>query len=165
MAYEPKKFRQILGHFAAGVTVVTVKVGNEYHGMTANAVSSVSLVPPLVLCCVDHRTRLHRYLDSGQVDGFAISFLGEDQVALSNHFASITVLDRSPFESEPIQFASSGAPILSNGIAWVDCRLHSKLIAGDHTIYVGEVLDLDLARAETGPLIYYKGKYGTVKGV
>lgn len=160
---DTKLFRRTLGQLAGGVTVITVKAGEALHGMTASAVCSVSLNPPLVLCCVDHKTKLHALFDAGAATGFAMNILARDQEAWSNHFASIRRLPEDPLAAPGLRFGPSGSPLLPGCLAWIDCRLHSRLAAGDHTIYVGEVLDLNVENENAEPLVYLRSQYGTVR--
>lgn len=148
--------RQIMGNFATGCTVLTLP--GEPHGMTANAVTSVSLEPPLVLVCVDHETECHRRL-SGDADGYALTILAEDQRDLGDHFADIEHVDRDPFEHRPTRTAVTGAPIFENGLAYLDCSVAAAHEAGDHTIYVGRVEAGDVIDGDGEPLLYFRGEW------
>ena len=156
MAVDPQQFRQAMAEFAAGVTVVTVAVDGESHGMTATAFSSLSLQPPLVLVCIDKKARSHELIQ--RAGKFAINILSSDQEEVSNRFAGRLGPEARHFNDLPHKpGAFSGAPLLDDAIAWVDCRLANTFDGGDHTIFVGEVLDA--ATREARPLVYYKGKY------
>jgi flavin reductase (DIM6/NTAB) family NADH-FMN oxidoreductase RutF len=132
--------REVMAQFATGVTVLTAG-GEHGHGMTANAFTSVSLDPPLVLCCVARTARMHRAIRSA--GSFAVSILGGGQLALARYFAD----RRRP--SGPAQFESvgwvagrwTGAPLLSGALAWLECALVESYDGGDHTIFLGSVLD------------------------
>ncbi len=160
---DSKQFRRTLGQLVGGVTVVTLKAGDVLHGMTASSVCSVSLNPPLVLVCVDHRARMHALFQSGEANGFAMHVLRREQEAWSNHFANLQRLEQDPLRSPEVRFGPSGSPILPGVLAWVDCRLHGRHEAGDHTIYLGEVLDLKVEDETAEPLVYFRSKYGTVR--
>jgi len=132
--------RQVMAHFATGVTVLTVG-GEHATGMTANAFSSVSLDPPLVLCCVVRTARLHdAILHTGS---FGVSVLGAEQEGVARYFAD----KKRP--SGPVQFdqvdwfagANTGAPLVTDSLAWIECSLREVFDGGDHSIFVGSVLD------------------------
>ena len=152
MAFDSLAQRRIMGHFATGVTVVTAHQNGEIYGMTANAVTSLSLKPPLVLVAVDKTAAMHASLTASR--SFAINILRADQEALSRRFAM-----RGPKEVNDLKWikAASGAPILADALAYVDCRLAEILPGGDHDIFIGEILAGD--SREGAPLLYYCGKY------
>lgn len=154
------EFRKAMGCFATGVTIITVDLDGEVHGMTANAFTSVSLDPMLVLVCVDHSTRTHSHLH--QKKRFGINVLGEDQRAISEYYARP---DRSHEHAETeagAQFdrTKHGTPMLRGSLAYLECRLHSSEEAGDHTIFVSEVEDVVVREGE--PLLFFRGKYRKV---
>ena len=146
-------FRFVLGHFASGVTVVTTATGTTYHGITVSSFCSVSLDPPLVLVCIDRRVRSHDAIVQAGV--FAVNILARENEALSNHFASRT---EDKFANVAYHFATTGAPLLDDVLATLDCRLYAQLPGGDHSIFVGEVL-ATTTHDDTEPLAYYKGGY------
>ncbi len=152
MAFDSLAQRRIMGHFATGVTVVTARHNGEIQGMTANAVTSLSLNPPLVLVAVDKTAAMHAALTASR--HFALSILSESQEHLSRRFAM-----RGPKEINDLTWitASSDAPILADALAWVDCRLAEILPGGDHDIFIGEILAGD--SREGLPLLYFGGKY------
>ncbi len=156
----PERFRQVLGRFATGVGVLTTVVDGLVHGMTANAVTSVSLDPPLVLVCVG-RTALmaERVTRSGC---FAISFLAAEQQGLSAWFADPSRPDDArQFAGVPTRVAATGAPVIEGGVGFVDCHVHAVHDGGDHLIVVGRVQALGEGGA-TDPLVYYRSRYGTL---
>ena len=153
MTFDSKKQRQILGHFATGVTVVTTDGEAGSHGMTANAFASLSLNPPLVMVAVDKRAAMLDYLNRNRC--FAVNILRSDQEELSNRFAKPGPKDFSDLETTT---ATTGSPILPHAIAYLDCRVYEILPGGDHEIFVGEILDGDHRGGE--PLLYFAGKYG-----
>ena len=147
-------FRAVMGRFTTGVTVLTVdKEDGGVHGMTANAFMSVSLNPALVVVSVARTASMHGYLQTaGQ---FGISFLHAEQAEVSNHFAG------RPDESlgETLVYSRlAGAPVLENSLARISCRRWAAYDGGDHTLFVGEVIDLEADEAD--PLLYYRGRYG-----
>jgi|SRR5215469_4258371 len=144
--------RRIMGHFATGVTVVTTRRGEELCWMTANAVASLSLDPPLVLVAVDKRAQMHEHLMEARF--FAVNILNEDQEAISRRFAM-----RGPKEWSDLTLttAVTGAPIIDGALAYLDCKLAEVLPGGDHHIFTGEIMAGDVG--EGRPLLYYQGKY------
>ncbi len=152
MAFDSMLQRQVMGRFATGVTVVTTRFGDEVSAMTANAVISLSLEPPLVAVSVGKEASMHGYLREGKC--FAINILSIDQEELSNRFAQRGPKD---FADLQVQTAETGAPILSEALAWLDCRLVDIVAVGDHDLFLGEPL-AGLA-AEGAPLLYYGGQY------
>lgn len=156
MTVGSEPFRDVLRHFPAGVTIVTVKAGEEVHGLTVSAFTSVSPDPPLVSVMIDHRHRAYELLET---DGavFAISILGEDQVELSNRFAWVKDEDR--FQEGEWQTAVTGAPVLADALAWLDCTIFTRSAAGSHSIYVGEVQASGVPRPGQAPLIYWNRGY------
>ncbi|WP_309572554.1 flavin reductase family protein [Deinococcus sp.] len=148
----PDEFRQSLGRFASGVTVVTAKSGAERRGMTANAFVSVSLAPPLILVSVGTGAHMHALLAAPEVTHFGVNVLSSTQRFLSDHFAG----KPGPEEAVP-WFEHEGLPLLGGAVAQLVCRKHQALPAGDHTLYVGFV---EYARyTDDDPLVYFRGQY------
>lgn len=157
-APDPTSFRAAMGSFLTGVAVMTTQVDGRPHGMTANAVSSVSLDPPLVLVCVDVSATMAARVRAAGV--FALNFLAEDQRALSNRFADPSRGDGAvEFEGVEHTSAATGSPVLAGTTAMVDCRVTSITPAGDHLVVIGEVVALDTGA--DAPLAYYRGRYGS----
>lgn len=160
MTLNPSEFRKAMGCFATGVTIITVDLEGEVHGMTANAFASVSLDPLLVLVCVDHNTRTHAHLHAKK--RFGINVLGEDQRTISEYYARP---DRSHEHAETEAGArfdrtKHGTPMLHGSLAYLECRLHSAEEAGDHTIFIAEVEDVVVRDGD--PLLFFRGKYRKV---
>lgn len=152
-------FRELMGRFATGVTVITAADGDRYHGMTANAVTSLSLDPLLLLVCVDKTTHAHGMLSrSGR---FAVNILAADQERISRLFAQKGEPEAGSLRGERFHIAASGAPILSDALAYLDCRVARSYEGGDHTIFVGEVTGGATLR-DAPPLIFYRGGYRTL---
>ena len=152
----PADFRKALGAFATGVTVITVDQDGEVHGMTANAFSSVSLDPLLVLVCVDHRARTHAHLHAKK--RFGINVLSEGQREVSEYYARSTETHQHAEEAgAAFDRTGHGTPVLRGALAYLECRLHSAQAAGDHTIFIGEVEDVRVSEGE--PLLFFRGKY------
>ena len=150
-------FRAALGSFATGVGVMTTEVDGVWHGMTANAVSSVSLEPPLVLVCVARSAAMAGHVVDGGV--FALSFLAAPQSGYSNRFADSSTTSEEKFAGVAARPEVTGAPVLDGAVGWVDCRVWSVADGGDHIIAIGEVVAAG-ARPQAAPLVYFRGAYG-----
>jgi 3-hydroxy-9,10-secoandrosta-1,3,5(10)-triene-9,17-dione monooxygenase reductase component len=150
---DDKRFRSVLGHFATGVTIITAMDGDEPVGMAANSFTSLSLDPPLILFCVAHTSSTWPRIETAGT--FAVNILGEGHEGLSNLFAQKGA-DR--FSATPWRVGVSGAPVLEEAIAYLDCRFEAEYPGGDHKIIVGRVLDLDM-REGARPLLFYQGGY------
>ena len=150
-------FRKALGSFATGVTVITVDFEGEVHGMTANAFTSVSLDPLLVLVCVDHRARTHAHLHARK--RFGVNVLAHNQRAISEYYALPTKAhDRAENEAGArFDRTAHGTPVLHGALAYLECRLHIAQDAGDHTIFIAEVEEVVVRDGE--PLLYFRGNY------
>ena len=132
-------FRKAMGRFATGVTVVTTGADGEVHGMTANAVTSVSLEPMMLLLCVDKDADSHEILSRAGV--FAVNILSDNQQEISNRFAIKDDAGTHSLDGVPHTIGMTGAPILEGALAYLDCRTVTEQEAGDHTIFIGEVVD------------------------
>jgi flavin reductase (DIM6/NTAB) family NADH-FMN oxidoreductase RutF len=159
---DPDTYREAIGSFATGVTVVTFP-SDPFHGLTANAVSSVSLDPPLVLVCIDHDTESYELLEAGAVDGFCVNVLAADQQHLGEYFARMRDLEESPFETEPTARGATGAPVFEESLAYLDCEVRDAHLAGDHTIYVGAVEDAAVLDEEAPGLTFFRSEWGTTE--
>lgn len=150
----PREYRSTVGLFATGVTVIAVvHDDDELHAMTANAVTSLSLDPPLVVFCLAKRARMVDELR--RANGFAINVLREDQQPLSDYFAGRRAGPQPPFRF----VAWHGGPRLEGCIAAIGCRLEAVLEGGDHYIVVGRVIDLYQSPEPRRPLLFYAGTY------
>jgi flavin reductase (DIM6/NTAB) family NADH-FMN oxidoreductase RutF len=149
-------FRKALRHFPAGVTIVTVRAGEQIHGLTVSAFSSVSAEPPMISIIIENRHKAHTMLEEPEAS-FAVNILGEEQAELSNRFAWMKDVDR--FALGDWRSAVTGAPVLADAISWLDCRIHARYPAGSHTIYVGDVVASDVPIEEAAPLVYWNRGY------
>lgn len=154
MPVSPDDLKNAYAHWATGVTIVTARAGERVHGMTVSAFTEVSLDPPLVLVCADKTSNTHPLIAEGRV--FAVNVLAEDQQALSNLFASKKDEERR-FVGLDYESGKSGAPLLTGVVANLDCRLADGHEAGDHVIYVGEVVDVRVF--DRRPLLFYDRAY------
>jgi flavin reductase (DIM6/NTAB) family NADH-FMN oxidoreductase RutF len=164
MGVTQAEFRKAMGSFATGVTVITVDSEGEVHGMTANAFTSVSLDPLLVLVCVDHRARTHTHLHARK--RFGVNVLAENQRAISEYYALPSPTHQNAEQEAGARFdrTQHGTPVLHGALAYLECRLHSAQDAGDHTIFIAEVEDVVVREGD--PLLYFRGAYrqiGTIE--
>ena len=150
------QFRQVMGQFVTGVTVVTTRHGDELHGLTANSVASVSLDPVLILVCIDHSTDTYGILKEGDV--FAVNILSLEQEDLSRRFATKDSASAHGLENVPHRFAVTGAPIIEGCLGYLDCRIVATYPMGDHTIFIGRVEEADIV-SDGDPLIFFRAKY------
>jgi len=160
MSFDPRSFRQALGCFATGITVVTsVGLDGEYLGFTANSFNSVSLDPPLVLFSLDRGAYSLKAFEAAGV--FAINILREDQEAVSIAFARAL---SNKWEGVRTEIWQTGSPILVDALASFDCETISMHDGGDHVIFVGRVLRLR-AGVDGRPLLYFRGAYRQINEV
>lgn len=160
MSLNTADFRKAMGCFATGVTIITLDLDDEIHGMTANAFASVSLDPMLVLVCVDHSTRTHAHLHAKK--RFGVNVLCENQRAISEYYARPQRTHQNAEAEAGARFdrTAHGTPMLHGSLAYLECRLHSAQEAGDHTIFIAEVEDVVVREGD--PLLFFRGKYRQV---
>jgi len=155
--FDGRAFRNVLGTFATGVTLVTTRTPGPAYGMTANAFSSVSLDPPLVLICASKMAEGRRFIEEN--GAFAVNILAAEQEEISNFFASRDrPRDSVAFQQYAYRRGPSGSPVLDGVAGYIDCRLESSHEAGDHVIMIGRALALG-SDPEKQPLLFYQGKY------
>jgi flavin reductase (DIM6/NTAB) family NADH-FMN oxidoreductase RutF len=159
MAVDPAEFRAIMGSFATGVTVITAAADGEMQGMTANAVTSLSLDPVMMLICIDRSSHTHRVLEAG--GAFAVNMLGAHQEDVSKLFARKAPPERGTLRGQPFRVGKAGAPVLEDALAFVECRIVDTHAGGDHTIFIGEVVDAGVAEG-VEPLLFFRGQYRTL---
>lgn len=151
---DSRTFRKAMGHFATGVTIITTKVGEEIHGMTANAFMSVSLDPKLVAISIDNRTNMIHKIETSQK--FAVSLLNANQKDLSMYFAGQKQID----VANCFQYIGD-LPVIKDALAAIICDVDRHFVVGDHTIYIGRVRDLQIQSGD--PLTFYRGQYGSLQ--
>ena len=155
---DPDTFRSVLGRFASGITIVTVRdQGGRDHGMTVSAFTSVSLVPPLILVCVEQTASSHEPLL--HATHFAVNVLAAHQEPLSRRFSSGDESER--FDGVGYSRGRTGAALIDDALAHIECRRTALHPTGDHTIVVGEV-QTAVAHAKR-PLLYYRGGYAQLE--
>jgi flavin reductase (DIM6/NTAB) family NADH-FMN oxidoreductase RutF len=159
-----RQFRDTLGRFASGVTVVTAADADEAQGMTATAFTSLSLDPMLVLVCVRRYAWFHDLVL--RAGGFAVTVLAARQREVSTWFASPRPAGYAQFTPWRWQRApGSGAPLLDGGLAHVDCQLADAMPGGDHTVLVGRVTHLAVPAPDADPLVWFRGAYAGLEPV
>jgi flavin reductase (DIM6/NTAB) family NADH-FMN oxidoreductase RutF len=156
VSVDPVAFRALLSRFPSGVTIVSARdeTGRDC-GMTVSAFCSVSLVPPLVLVCVDHDATMHAVLM--REPDIGISVLSAAQRGLSEHFAE---RDAHGWEEVPHTRGESGVPLVAGAAATLECRVQQRHEAGDHTVLIAEVLRG--SPTDAAPLVYYRGTYAGI---
>jgi 3-hydroxy-9,10-secoandrosta-1,3,5(10)-triene-9,17-dione monooxygenase reductase component len=151
---DESRFRQVLGHFPSGVTVITARgEDGTPAGLAVGSFASLSLDPPLVLFCAAKSSSTWPKIEAA--GHFCVNILSEEQETLCRQFASKTPDKFAGVGWKPGQ---SGAPILNDVLGWIDCRIESVLDGGDHHIVVGRVLELESSQGR--PLVFYRGGYG-----
>jgi 3-hydroxy-9,10-secoandrosta-1,3,5(10)-triene-9,17-dione monooxygenase reductase component len=154
MAIDSSTFRHALGHFASGVTVVTVADQGELSGLTVSAFSSLSLTPPYILVCIDKSSSTLGMVRRSKA--FGVNVLSHDQSDLSNHFASKL---KDKFSAVRHKIGPLGSPLLDDVLVAMECKLMQEVDGGDHAILIGEV-DHASVQENKAPLLYYTGHYG-----
>lgn len=152
MPIDDAGFKLAMSQFASGVTVVTTENEGTRYGMTVASFASLSLHPPLVLVCIEKSVKTHEAIATA--GKFGVSILAKDQADLSNRFASRR---DDKFEGVAIRSGELGVPLLDGAICTLECRLHATLPGGDHSIFVGEVVDAQTT--EAAPLLYFRSGY------
>lgn len=150
------QFKHVIGHFATGVTVVTTRNNDVNFGITASAVSSVSVEPPMLLVCVNKSTgTCHAISESGS---FTINIMKENQSELALQFARPNT---DKFKDVDYSYGELGNPVLNDTLAHLECRVVEEVTGGTHSIFLGVV---EKAEANEGdPLVYYRAKFGQFK--
>jgi flavin reductase (DIM6/NTAB) family NADH-FMN oxidoreductase RutF len=158
MSITSEQYRDALRHFPAGVTIVTIQSAAtaKPHGLTVSAFASVSPEPPLILVAIDHQPSAYPMMETPGTT-FAVNILAQDQMELSNRFAWLK--DDERFDAGEWDTAVTGAPGLKNALAWLDCTIYERVVAGTHTIYIGEVQASGVPRPNGRPLIYWNRGY------
>lgn len=151
---DDRLFRNAMGSFATGVTVITTENNSEIHGMTANAFMSISLNPKLVAISIGENARMLEHIKES--NKFAVNILSADQLDDSKQFAG------QMKEAHEVDFVTfKGLPTINNSLAVVTCDVQSQVVAGDHTVFIGHVTGVKLESAD--PLLFSQGKYRELK--
>ncbi|MDZ7732111.1 MAG: flavin reductase family protein [Acidimicrobiia bacterium] len=152
--FDAARFRQVLGHFPTGVTVVTAMDDGEPAGLAVGSFASLSLDPPLVLFCAG--TGSSTYPKIRDAGSFCVNILSEDQEDICRIFAS---KGGDRFQGIGWRKSGNGAPLLEGVLAFLDCDIVDEITEGDHYVVVGRVTDLEVMH-EGGPLLFFRGGYG-----
>ena len=157
---DAETFRKAWGNFATGVSVVTtIQPDGHVHGMAANGIASVSLDPLLVLVCVGHNRESYPLIKS--TGRFAISILSEAQQPIAEYYARLPAQRHGDIEA-PFRFTERGSAVVDGCLAYMDCHLVNEHAAGDHSLCIGGV---DEVQVNSGrPLIFFEGKFGSLGG-
>ncbi len=152
---DSQTFRQAWGRFATGVSIVTtIQPDGRVHGMAANGIASVSLNPMLVLVCVGNDRSSHPLIK--RTERFAISILGEEQREVADYYARPPE-EKSERRQLDFSFTKHGSAIVRDSVASMDCHTVSEYVAGDHTIFIGEVDEVSTSPGR--PLLFFEGQY------
>lgn len=149
-------FKQVMRRWAATVTVVTTRHGDQLHGLTATSFTSLGMSPPSVLVCVNRNAKSHDLIEQSGI--FCVNFLGPDCKAISDRFAGRMPAEER-FSGLGHRAEVTGAPILADAVAFLDCRLKQSLAEADHSIFIGHVEAAAVVKPETLPLLYFSGRY------
>lgn len=155
---ESDDFREVIGHFATGVTVVTALDGSRPCGTTASAVCSLSLEPPMLLVCMNRASATGRAID--RCGHFTVNILSERQADVAARFARTG----GDFEGLEIETGTRGEPRLAEALATIECRVVERAAGGTHTVFIAEA-DRAEARAGAAPLAYFRGRFGRLEAV
>ena len=150
---DPQVFRQVIGNFASGVTVITTREQDTNYGLTASAVTSLTLEPPMLLVCINKNTGTQAAISRTRT--FGVNILGQEQVHLAYQFAKP---QSDKFQGVDVSYGGLGVPLLTDALARIECRVAADVEAGTHTVFLAEV-----DSAETSgeaPLTYFRGKFG-----
>lgn len=157
MAIDSILYKQVMRRFATGVMVLTVRDGENFHAVTVNSVTSVSLAPVLLLVCLEKNARSHRLLHEAQT--FALNILSDAQMDLGKSLAYDRVARSTPREQAAHHVSARGELWFDDALAYLECRVTAEYEGGDHTIFLGEVVNAVLANAAARPLIYFQGEW------
>lgn len=158
MPVDVSAFKDAMSRWTSGVTVVTTAHEGERTGLTISSFTSVSIAPPLVLICIDRRKYARDLIDRAGL--FGVSILRADQVALGKRFAGMIPGMEDRFAGVAWITAETGAPLLPDALAWLDCRVQDRHESGDHTIFVGRVVDCQ-AGEQGDSLVYHNRQWGS----
>jgi 4-nitrophenol 2-monooxygenase / 4-nitrocatechol 4-monooxygenase, reductase component len=146
-------FRDAIGRFASGVTVVTTAVGDRLYGTTVSAISSLSMEPPMLLLCLNQTSETRGAISESNV--FAVNVLGEEQGDIAKRFA---VKSDSKFDGLTTIASENRVPLIADSLAHIECRVSDTAVGGTHTVFLAEVIKV--AAREGGPLTYFRGRFG-----
>ena len=158
-----RAFRSATGLFATGITVLSAKAPSHVHGMTANAFASISLEPLLVLVSVRREAFMHEAI--GRAGAYAVSLLASEQEPVARWFADPD-RPRGARQFDPVGWRAgpaTGAPLIEGALAWLECRLHDTVEAGDHALFLGRVVTVETTDRRD-PLLFFGGSFQALDG-
>jgi len=147
---DDRLFRNAMGNFATGVTVIATEIHGEACGMTANAFVSISLKPKLILVSIDHHANMLGHIR--ETEKFTVSLLTSDQQDISRRFAG-QLKENIPYEFDRF----NELPVIKDALANINCKVYKEVESGDHTLFIGEVTDFRLNKGD--PLLFFQGEY------
>ncbi|VEF47182.1 flavin reductase domain-containing protein [Bacillus freudenreichii] len=148
-----EEYRDVIGHFSSGVTIITTSKDGVDYGITASAVSSVSLEPPMLLICANKQTGTCHAISEKKT--FTVNILKEDQAELAIQFARANT---EKFKDINMTYSEFGDPVLKDALVSIECRVVEEITGGTHSVFMAEVKS---ATTNNGrPLVYYRGKFG-----
>ena len=150
----PERLREVAGAFVTGVTIFTTSAEDGFFGCTANAVASLSLEPPLMLVCLDRAANTHPRMLAARTFAINIIRSGDENVELCRSFAAKA---DDKFVGVPHRLGTTGTPLLEAALATLECELERTYEGGDHTIFIGRVVDAAVGEGE--PLIFHRGRF------
>jgi flavin reductase (DIM6/NTAB) family NADH-FMN oxidoreductase RutF len=159
MPLSQDEFRRVMRRWASAVAIVTTRFGDQVHGLTVSGFIGISLDPPLGLVSIGHDQHSYDWIRKSGC--YAVNFLRADQRELSDRFAGRLGDEVDRFVGVAYRAVASGSPILMDCLAWFDCRVTAAHVAGDHTLFIGEVLAGDVT-SDAAPLVYFDGDYRRV---
>ena len=157
MTIQPDLLREAMRQWTTGVTIVSAMHDGQRHGMTVSSFTSVSLTPPLVLVSLEQSTRTHQLVTAS--GAFAVTILDTSQSEISDQFAGRHTEDIDRFADLETHTLVSGAPVLDQYLTTLDCRVVSKVAMGTHTVFIGDVIALEVNETQQNPLVYYNRDY------
>lgn len=160
MTIDTESFKTIMSKFATGVTVVTTSVDGENHGMTVNSFCSVSLSPRLILICIEKSAETREKIARSET--FAVNFLTDRQLDISERFADPALTSQTRFKNLRIIKSTSGTPLLTETMGYIDCKKYNTFEGGDHTIFLGEVIEIFVSK-NNSPLLYFNREYADLQ--
>lgn len=161
VSIDEKTYRQIIGTFATGVTVVTTGIDGWLHGMTANALTSVSLNPLMLLVCVEKTAQSHEQIS--KAGRFAVNILSAGQQEISKLFAVTSEAERDSLRGVGYRISASGNPIIDGSLAYLECAVSDRCEGGDHTVFLATVVEGETL-SDLQPLLFYQSKYRKLEG-
>lgn len=150
-------YKRIMGRYATGVMVLTVRQDDDFHAVTVNSVASVSLEPTLLLVCLEKNARSHELVHQAQ--SFALTILSDAQMELGKKFAYERNARNKPRQHSAHFISERGELLLQDSLGYFECRVTAEYDGGDHTIFLAEVLRVEPG-AHVKPLIYFEGQWG-----